>query len=149
MINAEKWKDEILECVNTDGIVALCKGKPTPCNKMDCNDCDLYDINGGCGNNLIRWMLKEYMEYPKLTERQHTFCQTFPSKWLVRHNEQIYLYEEKPTLSDGGIMTTNVPNAIALLIPKKFIEFPFIKPIEQEKNEIYSTSEMLTWEVEE
>ena len=65
MLNAEKYKDEIIK---TDGVFAVQNGtKIVPCTTTNCKKCDLLKLyhEKSCFVCRILWMLDEYEE-PKV-----------------------------------------------------------------------------------
>ena len=146
MINVEKWKNEILECVNGNSEVALCKGKPTPCNGTNCYDCDIYNVKGECSANIIKWMFKEYAEPPEyttLTPEEIRFCEVLPDYWVARDSDNtLWLLADKPyRASDRWDLIGSTP--IEINTEKVKADFKFISW----QTDAYNTSEMLTWEV--
>ena len=73
MINAEKYRDEILAVTNKHEYFALKADNPTVitrCNDVEqCRGC-LFD-NGTCSSEKMKWLLSEYKEPIKLTRTEY------------------------------------------------------------------------------
>ena len=73
MINAEKYKNEILAVTNKHKYFALKADNPTAiieCNDVEqCRGC-LFD-NGACSSSKMKWLLSEYKETIKLTRLEY------------------------------------------------------------------------------
>ena len=153
MTNFEKYKNE-LKKLGSD--IAIKYNKPTTCwDIRNCTECEINLGRGNCNIARMEWAAQEYQEYKKpikLTPQQHAFCKVFPDKWLVRsYSGQLYLFEDKPELKDGSWTKLNLPHTeklpyVVMRIPQCFIDFPFIIYGE---SEVYNTSVMATWEIEE
>lgn len=149
MKNYEKYDKEIKEILDEGFDIAVIKGKVKKCSESDCFDCafDFGNSDGSCKLGFYNWLFKEYIEPPKLTKRQRAFCEVFPNKWLAKSisSELVVLYSERPEISYTDMFRLHTSYECAIMvIPEKIISFPFIEP-----NKIYSTSEMLKWEVDE
>lgn len=66
MLNREKYAKEIVEIACDRERLAISNGKPVACEKMTCNDCDLYDdMKGECHKcDIQKWANAEYVEPP-------------------------------------------------------------------------------------
>lgn len=96
MINFEKYKDKIKELYR-NGNVGLYKGKLVSCDDLSCNECDLSGANESCLFKLLEWCLQEYIEPPKLTEREHAFCVAAKSGYIARdENGNLCYFTGKP-----------------------------------------------------
>lgn len=130
MLNAEKYRDEILAVTNKHEYFALKADNPTVitrCNNLEqCRGC-LFD-NGTCSSEKMKWLLSEYKEPVKLTRFEYDVLKHLLEKtqyrFIVREkSDNIYIYKRKPKKGIGawdsstGILNLNV-----------FINlFPFIK----------------------
>lgn len=66
--NFEYYKDEILECCIDN--LAVVKGIPKSCSKIDCNDCDFLTIKKECCEIAKDWLKQPYK---KLTYKLNKF----------------------------------------------------------------------------
>lgn len=152
MKNYEKYDKEIKEILSQGADVALVKGKIKKCSESDCFSCafDFEDNEPSCKLGFYNWLFEEYIEPPKLTKRQHAFCEVFPNMWLAKSiSSGAVLYNEKPEISFTDMFRLYIPHECTIMIiPEKIISFPFMKPF-IESGELYNTSEMLKWEVAE
>lgn len=74
--NFEHYKDEILECCIDH--LAVVKGIPKPCSKIDCNDCDFLTIQKECCEIAKDWLKKQYKKLPyKLSKFEFDLIQTY------------------------------------------------------------------------
>lgn len=102
MLNAEKFKKEILENSNVvfDFSVSKEKHKIKKCLRV-CENCIFYDMGDHCSNAKVKWLLSEYKETVKLTELEHGILEYLLKKrqyrFIVRErNGIIYAYKSKP-----------------------------------------------------
>ena len=58
LTNFEYYKDEILDCCIDN--LAVVKGIPKSCSKIDCNDCDFKNILRGCHRKVREWLEQPY-----------------------------------------------------------------------------------------
>ena len=130
MINAEKFRKELLELSNQNIAFAVRKENQNPVVSCDsikrCTDC-LFG-RGRCSVNSTKWLLSEYKEPVKLTRFEHDVLKHLLEKtqyrFIVREkSDNIYIYKRKPKKGLGawdsstGMLNLNV-----------FINlFPFIK----------------------
>lgn len=152
MKNYEKYDKEIKEILDEGFDIAVIKGKVKKCSESDCFDCafDFGNSDDSCKLGFYNWLFEEYIEPPKLTKRQRAFCEAFPDMWLADSiSSGAVLYSEKPEISSTDMFRLYIPHECTIMIiPEKIISFPFMKPF-TESGELYNTSEMLKWEVEE
>ena len=67
LTNFEYYKDEILDCCIDN--LAVVKGIPKSCSKIDCNDCDFLTIQKECCEIAKDWLKQPYKKLPyKLTK---------------------------------------------------------------------------------
>lgn len=106
MLNAEKYRDEILAVTNNHEHFAIKADNPTVimgCNDFEqCRGC-LFDNsnNGTCSSNKMKWLLSEYKEPIKLSRLEYELL-----KYILNHTEYkyiardrlgaIFIYENKP-----------------------------------------------------
>lgn len=74
--NFEHYKDEILECCIDN--LAVVKGIPKPCSKIDCNYCDFLTIQKECCEIAKEWLNHPYRKTPyKLNKFEFDLIQTY------------------------------------------------------------------------
>lgn len=129
MTNFENKKDECMKILACN--MALVDGKPVLCEDTNCYNCDFYEIESGCDEQALEWLLSEYKEpTPKLTKREREFLECFThikSKEIRREEDGFYVYSYV---------------GCGLLIADDM--FPFIKP-----GETWTFEDLLKLEVEE
>lgn len=75
--NFEHYKDEILECCIDN--LAVVKGIPKSCSKIDCNDCDFLTIQKDCQEIAKEWLKQPYKKLTyKLTKFEKELLQCYP-----------------------------------------------------------------------
>lgn len=102
MLNAEKYRDEILALLEDRKKFAIRADKPTviiKCNDLEqCRGC-LFD-NGMCGSSKTRWLLSEYKEPIKLSRLEYELLKFWSGKeykYIVRDkNGDISIYLDEP-----------------------------------------------------
>ena len=149
MLEAEKYKNEILNITKQGKSPALIDGKIVPCH--DCTSCMGCLFNaalemGDCTANMINWLYSEYEpQKPKLTKREHALCEVVGTGWLARDkNGGLALFNEKPEKTKT-MWTNTCGNNLHFFSMSFFPTFDFIKW----EDEPYSIEEMLGWEVKE
>lgn len=101
MINAEKFKEEILAVKNKGDDFALDKDNQIRCcENLKCENC-AFDNNVMCSYYRMNWLLSEYKEPVKLTEIEYYILKWAKEntgfKYLVRlKNGNLCAYSEKP-----------------------------------------------------
>lgn len=92
MINAEKYRDEILAVTNKHEYFALKADNPTVitrCNNLEqCRGC-LFD-NGTCSSEKMKWLLSEYKEHVKLTRLEYEIL-----TYILKNTECRYITRNK------------------------------------------------------
>lgn len=74
--NFEHYNDLILECCIDN--LALVKGIPKPCSKIDCNDCDFLTIQKECCEIAKEWLNQQYKRQPyKLSQFEFDLIKTY------------------------------------------------------------------------
>lgn len=106
MLNAEKFKKEILNIVNDDFYIAVNKNDPngvSKCGSFPCADCMFSKEENGkprCTKNRINWLLSEYKEPVKLTRLEYSLLRHVYKlyyKYIARDkNGDISLYLDEP-----------------------------------------------------
>lgn len=74
--NFEYYKDEILECCIDN--LAVVKGIPKSCSKIDCNDCDFLTIQKECCEIAKDWLKQPYKKPKyKFTQFEYDLINTY------------------------------------------------------------------------
>lgn len=74
--NFEYYKDRILDCCIDN--LAVVKGIPKSCSKIDCNDCDFLTIQKECCEIAKEWLKHPYKKQPyKLSQFEFDIIQTY------------------------------------------------------------------------
>ena len=77
LTNFEYYKDEILDCCIDN--LAVVKGIPKSCTKIDCNDCDFLTIQKECCEIAKDWLKQPYKKLTyKLTKFEKELLQCYP-----------------------------------------------------------------------
>lgn len=107
MLNAEKFKKEILNIVNDDFYIAVNKNDPngvSKCGSFPCADCMFSKEENGkprCTKNRINWLLSEDKEPVKLTRLEYEVLKHYYNdsyKYIARdENGDLLLYIAKPS----------------------------------------------------
>lgn len=75
--NFEHYKDRILDCCIDH--LAVVKGIPKSCTKIDCNDCDFLTIQKECCEIAKDWLKKPYKKPKyKFTQFEKELLQCYP-----------------------------------------------------------------------
>lgn len=108
MLNAEKFKKEILENLGTDCLISFNKRnhKIEACTANQCLKC-LFDAmrgNKSCYNAMLKWLLSEYKEPVKLSKLEYDILKYLSDNtrhmYIARDgNGEIYLYDAEPQKS--------------------------------------------------
>ena len=74
--NFEHYKDRILDCCIDN--LAVVKGIPKSCSKIDCNDCDFLTIQKECCKIAKDWLKQPYKKFTyKLNKFEFDLIQTY------------------------------------------------------------------------
>lgn len=109
MINAEKYKDQLLKFVeeNHDSLFGLDKNSETiSCTVSRCNNCQFgfkknnYIEGYSCSAAKIKWLLSEYKEPVKLSRLEYEILKLAINKsceYIARDSDgQLFVFMEKP-----------------------------------------------------
>lgn len=108
MLNAEKYRDEILEFINKKGTMYFSFKKDNvnmfeQCCETNCDYCSLYSENSTkepCTIKRIKWLLSEYKEPIKLSTLEHELLKHLYKtgySYIVRDgSNSVYAYEKRP-----------------------------------------------------
>lgn len=109
MINAEKFRKELLELSNQNIAFAVRKENQNAVVRCDsikrCTDC-LFG-RGRCSVNSTKWLLSEYKEPVKLSKLEYDILKYLSDNtkhmYIVRDgNGYIFLYDEEPQKSESS-----------------------------------------------
>lgn len=105
--NLEYYKDEILEnCIKN---LAVVKGRPKLCYKINCNDCD-FKIVQGCHKKVEEWLKQTHIKPKyKLTQFEYDLLSVHKDfKTYNKISNQIHLFEMREKGYFKNI-DTNIP----------------------------------------
>lgn len=120
MLNAEKYKNEILENSNAVFDFSMSKDKHTIKKCLGvCDDCFFHEAGDHCSNIKVKWLLSEYKESVKLTELEHGILEYLIEKrqyrFVVRErNGIIYAYKSKPKKEADSWGSLSLNNELGL-----------------------------------
>lgn len=96
MLNAEKWKKEILDITEGGYYFAVSKDRQNiarSCDGLKCKNCifdEEDDHDCGCNFSRMKWMLSEYKEHIKLTRLEYDIL-----KYLSDNTKHMYIVRNK------------------------------------------------------
>ena len=96
MLNAEKWKKEILDITEGGYYFAVSKDRQNiarSCDGLKCKNCifdEEDDHDCGCNFSRMKWMLSEYKEPIKLTRLEYDIL-----KYLSDNTKHMYIVRNK------------------------------------------------------
>lgn len=110
MINAEKYKDQLLKFVeeNRDSLFGLDKNsEPISCAVSRCNNCQFgfkknnYIEGYSCSAAKMKWLLSEYREPVKLTRMEYDILKYLSDNtrhmYIARNKDgNLFLYDTEP-----------------------------------------------------
>lgn len=108
MLNAERFKKEILENSNAVFDFSMSKDKHTIKKCLGvCDDCFFHEAGDHCSNVKVKWLLSEYKEPVKLTRFEYDILKYLSDNtkymYIVRDgNGNIFLYDEEPQKSESA-----------------------------------------------
>lgn len=120
LLNAEKYKNEILENSNAVFDFSMSKDKHTIKKCLGvCDDCFFHEAGNHCSNIKVKWLLSEYKESVKLTELEHGILEYLIEKrqyrFVVRErNGIIYAYKSKPKKEADSWGSLSLNNELGL-----------------------------------
>lgn len=87
MLNAEKFRDEVLEISKTNDNIAfnLKEKRVASCRNTLCNNCLFKKYNGECTKARYEWLLSEYKEPPILDEVEREYLSAVCRPYKVLH----------------------------------------------------------------
>lgn len=120
MLNAEKYREEILENSNVVSDFSMSKDKHTIKKCLGvCKDCFFHEAGDHCSNIKVKWLLSEYKEPVKLTKLEHGILEYLLEKrqyrFVVRErNGIIYAYKSKPKKEADSWGSLSLNNELGL-----------------------------------
>lgn len=112
MLNAEKWKKEISECIYgydsaRFSISKDCAPQIKYCDATNCDDCMLSEQEGYCSLKRMKWLLSEYKDPIKLTRLEYEILKHVQKEGfnlIIRNNYgDLFIHETKPIKPEGSI----------------------------------------------
>lgn len=110
MLNAERFKKEILENLGTDCLISFNKRnhKIEACTANQCLKCLFNAMRGNksCYNAMLKWLLSEYKEPIKVNKLEYDILKHLSdnTKYLYITRDRcnrLFLYGMEPTKGDG------------------------------------------------
>lgn len=134
MINAERFKEEILNIVNDDFYLAVNKNNPngvSKCGSFPCADCMFSKLEDGkvrCTKSRMNWLLAEYKGSPvkvsKLEYEILKYVQKEGFNFIIRNNYgDLFIHETKPIKPDGSIDWCTTGESYALCAFNDLFQF--------------------------
>lgn len=115
MLNAEKFKKEILENLGTDCLISFNKRnhKIEACTANQCLKC-LFDAmrgNKSCYNAMLKWLLSEYKEPVKLSKLEYDILKYLSDNtrhmYIARNeNGALYVFDVEPVKNNFNNLWT-------------------------------------------
>lgn len=108
MLNAEKYKNEILENSNVVSDFSMSKDKHTIKKCLGvCKDCFFHEAGDHCSNVKVKWLLSEYKEPIKLSKLEYDILKYLSDNtrhmYITRDgNGNIFLYDVEPEKSKSA-----------------------------------------------
>ena len=135
MLNAERYKNEILEKSNVVFDFSISKDRHTieKCLGV-CDNCIFFNMGEHCSNVKVKWLLSKYKEPVKLTRFEHDVLKYLLEKTQYRfiareRNDTIYIYKRKPKKgSDAWEIISGVQNLNLFINLFLFIEWEDSEP---------------------
>ena len=135
MLNAEKYKKEILENSNVVSDFSMSKDKHVIKKCLGvCDDCFFHEAGDHCSNIKVKWLLSEYKEPVKLARFEHDVLKYLLEKTQYRfiareRNDTIYIYKRKPKKgSDAWEIISGMRNFNLFINLFPFIEWEDEEP---------------------
>lgn len=113
MLNAEKWKKEILDITEGGYYFAVSKDRQNiarSCDGLKCENCifdEEDDHDCGCNFSRMKWMLSEYRKPVKISKLEYGILEYLfknkQYKFIVRErNDCLYIYKSNPKKEVDG-----------------------------------------------
>ena len=96
MTNLEHYKAEVDKFVKKGLDFGKKHGVLIACKDFLCSDCEFF--GGDCAIRIIQWLMEEYTEKPKLTQREKHFVEYKQDGWLARDKSgDLCMFQHKPS----------------------------------------------------
>lgn len=108
MLNAEKYREEILENSNVVSDFSMSKDKHTIKKCLGvCKDCFFHEAGDHCSNIKVKWLLSKYKEPIKVSKLEYDILKYLSDNtkhmYIVRDgNGNIFLYDVEPEKSKSA-----------------------------------------------
>ena len=145
MTNYEAYKEEMIKMLLDEGTVSfgVVKGKIKTCYRAKCSECNFNGVPS-CRDARKDWLHAEYVEQPKLTQRERKLCEVIETGWIAREkNGMLFLYDEEP---GKGAITWSREASASRLDKILLGGFAFIR---WQDDEPWTVEDLLKLEVEE
>lgn len=142
MLNAEKWKKEILDITEGGYYFAVSKDRQNiarSCAGLECENCifdEKDDRDCGCNFSRMKWMLSECKEPVKLTRLEYEILKHVQKEgfnFIIRNNYgDLFIHETKPIKPEGSIDWCTTGKSYALCAFNdlfQFVKFEDEEPI--------------------
>lgn len=120
MLNAEKYKNEILEKSNVVFDFSMSKDKHTIKKCLGtCDDCFFHEVGDHCSNIKVKWLLAEYKEPVKLIRVEHEILRYLYKRdyrYIAREeSERVIAFKGRPHKITCGTWNTISDEKIGFL----------------------------------
>lgn len=137
MLNAEKFRKEILENSNVVFDFSMSKDKHTIKKCLGvCDDCFFHEAGDHCSNIKVKWLLSEYKETAKLSKLEYEFLKWSEKKghkYIVRDKiNHLFIFKDAPIKRENCWVPESSYCSIALFDNL----FKFIKQEDEEPRAI-------------
>lgn len=111
MLNAERFKKEILENSNAVSDFAMSKDKRTIKKCLGvCDDCFFHEAGDHCSNIKVKWLLSEYKEPIKLSKVEYEILRYLYKRdyrYIAREkSERVIAFKGRPHKRDYDVWNT-------------------------------------------
>lgn len=111
MLNAEKYREEILENSNVVSDFSMSKDKHTIKKCLGvCKDCFFHEAGDHCSNIKVKWLLSEYKEPVKLIRVEHEILRYLYKRdyrYIAREeSERVIAFKGRPHKITCGTWNT-------------------------------------------
>lgn len=120
MLNAEKYREEILENSNVVSDFSMSKDKHTIKKCLGvCKDCFFHEAGDHCSNIKVKWLLSEYKEPVKLIRVEHEILRYLYKRdyrYIAREeSERVIAFKGRPHKITCGTWNTISDEKIGFL----------------------------------
>lgn len=128
MLNAEKYREEILENSNVVSDFSMSKDKHTIKKCLGvCKDCFFHEAGDHCSNIKVKWLLSEYKEPIKVSKLEYDILKYLSDNtrhmYIARNeNGALYVFDVEPVKNKVNNLWTG-RGASWLGVFNKFLNF--------------------------